>query len=383
MQKALRVTAFAAVTLTTLASVPAQADIKVGIILALTGPNSSLGIPYRKGLEVVLPKEIGGEKVNVIVLDDTSDPSAAVRNAHKLISEDKIDILIGPSNTPAAFAVGNVTFEAKVPEISLSPVDLGPAKSDWLFTVPQPGNIWILPIMEDLKKRGVKTVAFIGFSDPWGDLCFNALKEVAGKYGVTIVGEERYARTDNSVTGQVLKILAAKPDAIFVGASGTPGALPHLALTERNWTGPTYGSPAVFNKDFARIGGGAIENVMAVTGPVGAWEQLPDSNPIKKVSGEFTKTYEAANGAGSANGFSAYSYDAVLMFNDAAPRALKKAKPGTPEFRTALRDEMRAIKELVGTQGIYNFKAGSPYGVDQRSAILVKVEKGNWKLVSQ
>lgn len=358
----------------------AQADIKVGLILALTGPNSSLGIPYRKGLEF-LPKEIAGEKVDVTVLDDGSDPSAAVRNAHKLISEDKIDILIGPSNTPAAFAVANVTFEAKVPEISLSPVDLGLEKSAWLFTVPQPGNIWILPIMEDIKKRGLRNVAFIGFSDPWGDLCYQAIKAAAPNYGVTIVADERYARSDNSVTGQVLKMLAAKPDAIFVGASGTPGALPHLALAERNWKGPTYGSPAVFNKAFASIGGGAIEGVMAVTGPVGAWEQLPDSNPIKKVSNEFVKAYESANGAGSANGFAAYSYDAILMFKDAASRAVKKAKSGTPEFRAALRDEIRNIKELVGTQGVYTFKPGTPYGVDKRSVILVKVENGVWKLV--
>lgn len=363
-----------------LLSAPASAEIRIGLVLALTGPNASLGIPYRKGLEL-LPKEVGGEKVNVIVLDDTSDPSAAVRNAHKLISEEKVDIIIGPSNTPAAFAVSAVTNESKVPEISLSPVDPGPGKSDWLFTVPQPGNIWILPIVEDIKKRGLKNVAFIGFSDPWGDLCFNALKEVAGKYGINIVAEERYARTDNSVTGQVLKMMAAKPDAIFVGASGTPGALPHVALADRNWTGPTYGSPAVFNKDFVRIGGPAIEGVMAVTGPVGAWEQLPESNPIKAVSAEYTKAYEGANGAGSANGFSAYSFDAVKMFNDAAPRAIKKAKPGTPEFRTALRDELRNIKELVGTQGVYTFKPGTPYGVDQRSVVLVKVEKGNWKLV--
>jgi branched-chain amino acid transport system substrate-binding protein len=360
----------------------AHADMNVGVILSLTGPNSSLGIPYRKGLEA-LPKEVGGHTVNVIYLDDGSDPSAAVRNAHKLISEDKIDILIGPSNTPAAFAVSNVTFESRVPEISLSPVDLGPAKSDWLFTIPQPGDIWILPIMEDIKKRGLKNVGFIGFSDPWGDLCLNALKAIAPKYGVTIVAEERYARTDNSVTGQVLKILAAKPDAIFVGASGTPGALPHVALAERNWSGPTYGSPAVFNKDFARIGGGAIEGVMAVTGPVGAWDQLPDTNPIKKVSSEFVKLYEGANGPGSSNGFAAYSYDAVLIFKDAAERAVKKAKPGTPEFRAAMRDEIRNVKDLVGTQGIYNFKPGSPYGVDNRSVILVKVDKGAWKLVSQ
>jgi branched-chain amino acid transport system substrate-binding protein len=365
---------------TSFAAGPASADITVGVILALTGPNSSLGIPYRRGLEA-LPKEVGGEKVNVIYLDDTSDPSTAVKNAQKLISDNKIDLLIGPSNTPAVFAVAPIMNNAKVPQISLSPVELNAKDSEWIVTIPQPGSIWILPILKDMQKRGVKTAAFIGFSDPWGDLCFNAFKEAAPRYGISIVAEERYARTDNSVTGQTLKLLAAKPDAIFVGGSGTPGALPHIALAERRWTGPTYGSPAVFNKDFLRLGGPAVENVMAVTGPVGAYEQLPDTNPIKKVSAEFVKSYEAANGAGSANGFAAYSYDAVQIFKAAAEKAVTKAKGGTPEFRQAFRDAIRENREIIGTQGIYNFKPDSPYGVDERAIILVKAEKGAWKLV--
>src|SRR5690606_5588919 len=183
-------------------------------------------------------------------------------------------------------------------------------------------------------------------------------------------------RTDNSVSGQVLKMLSKKPDAIFVGASGTPGALPHVALAERNWSGPTYGSPAVFNKEFLRLGGAAVENVMAVTGPVGAYDQLPDSNPIKAVSAAFVKDYEAANGAGSSNGFAAYSHDAAKIFQVTAEKALAKAKPGTQEFRDAFRDAWRETKEIVGTQGIYNFKPGSPYGVDERSIVLVQVNKG-------
>ena len=357
-----------------------SADITVGINLALTGPNASLGIPYRKGLEA-LPKEIAGEKVKLIVLDDASDPSAAVRNARKLIDEEKVDFIFGPSNTPAGIALGNVTFDAQVPTIALAPVDLGPQKSEWLFTIPQPERIWMRPILDDMKRRGAKTVGFIGFSDPWGDLCFNGLKALAPEYGIQIVGEERYARADTSVTGQVLKLLGAKPDVIFVGGSGTPGALPHIALAERGWKNPTYATPGVFNKDFARLGGGAIEGVLAVTGAVGAFDQLPDSNPIKKVAAEFVKWYEGANGAGTANGFAAFSYDAVLIASAASERALKKAKPGTQEFRTAFRDEMRNTKELVGTNGVYNFKAGSPYGVDERSVILVQVNKGVWRLV--
>ncbi len=360
---------------------PAQADINIGVVLALTGPNSSLGIPYRKGLEVALPKEVKGEKVNLIILDDASDPANALKNTQKLINDSKVDLIIGPSNTPAVFAIAPVTKAAKVPEIALSPVELKPEDADWIITIPQPGSVWIVPIVKDMVKRGVKTAAFIGFSDPWGDLCFNAFKAAAAANKIEIVAEERFARTDNSVSGQVLKMLSKKPDAIFVGASGTPGALPHVALAERNWSGPTYGSPAVFNKEFLRLGGAAVENVMAVTGPVGAYDQLPDSNPIKAVSAAFVKDYEAANGAGSSNGFAAYSHDAAKIFQVTAEKALAKAKPGTQEFRDAFRDAWRETKEIVGTQGIYNFKPGSPYGVDERSIVLVQVNKGVWKLV--
>jgi branched-chain amino acid transport system substrate-binding protein len=363
-----------------LATAEAKAEIKIGVDLALTGPNASLGIPYRKGLDA-LPKEVGGEKVSVIVLDDASDPSTAVKNAQKLINDENVDLIIGPSNTPAVFAIAPVAASSHVPEIALSPVELQPKEAEWVVTIPQPGNIWIQPILKDMAKRGVKTAAFIGFSDPWGDLCFNAFKDAAPAYNIKIVADERYARTDNSVTGQVLKVLSKKPDAIFVGASGTPGALPHLALAERRWNGPTYGSPAIFNKDFLRLGGAAVENVMAATGPVGAYEELPDSNPIKAVSAAFTKSYEAANGPGSANGFSAYSYDAAQIFTKAAPLALSRAKPGTQQFRDAFRDALRETPEIVGTQGVYNFKPGTPYGVDERSAVLVKAEKGTWKLV--
>ena len=360
---------------------PAQADIKIGVVLALTGPNASLGVPYRKGFEL-MPKEIGGEKVQLIFLDDASDPSAAVRNAQKLIADDNIDLLLGGSNTPASQAMANITSREQIQQIAVAPAAHPADKNRFLITIPQPADLWVGALVKDMLNKKVKTVAFIGFSDPWGDICYNALKEVGEKAGLQIVTNERYARADTSVTGQVLKIIAAKPDAILVGGSGTPGALPHIALAERNYKGPVYATPGVFNKDYLRVGGKSVEDVVAVTGPIGAHEQLPASNPIKKVSEEFIKKYEDINGKGSWNGFSAFAYDAVLTIQDAIPRALKKAKPGTAEFRKALRDEIRAVNELVGTNGVYSFKEGSSYGVDERSVILVQVKSGDWKLVA-
>ena len=360
---------------------PAQADIKIGVVLALTGPNASLGVPYRKGFEL-MPKEIGGEKVQLIFLDDASDPSAAVRNAQKLIADDNIDLLLGGSNTPASQAMANITSREQIQQIAVAPAAHPADKNRFLITIPQPADLWVGALVKDMLNKKVKTVAFIGFSDPWGDICYNALKEVGEKAGLQIVTNERYARADTSVTGQVLKIIAAKPDAILVGGSGTPGALPHIALAERNYKGPVYATPGVLNKDYLRVGGKSVEDVVAVTGPIGAHEQLPASNPIKKVSEEFIKKYEDINGKGSWNGFSAFAYDAVLTIQDAIPRALKKAKPGTAEFRKALRDEIRAVNELVGTNGVYSFKEGSSYGVDERSVILVQVKSGDWKLVA-
>lgn len=357
---------------------PAQADIKIGVVLALTGPNASLGVPYRKGVDL-FPKEIGGEKVQLIVLDDASDPSTAVKNAQKLISDDNIDILIGGSNSPASQAMAAVTSKAGVQQVSLAPAGYAADKNNWLIAMPQPADIWARALVKDMQKRGVKTIAYIGFSDPWGDIAYNGIKEAAEKAGLQIVTNERYARSDTSVAGQILKIIAAKPDAVMVGGSGTPGALPHIALAERGFKGPVYATPGVFNQDFLRVGGKSLEDTVGVTGPIGGHDQLPDSNPIKKVSEDFIKKYEDINGKGSWNSFASFAYDGNLVLAAAIEKALKKGKPGTPEFRKAVRDEVRSVKELVGTNGVYHFPEGTSYGVDDRSVILVQVKNGQWK----
>jgi branched-chain amino acid transport system substrate-binding protein len=360
-------------------STNALADINIGVILALTGPNSSLGIPYRKGLDL-LPKEIGGQKVNLILLDDASDPSTAVRNAQKLISEDKVDLIIGPSNSPAGFAVREVANKANVLQIAVAPVDAKGSDADWLITLPQQAEVWIIPIAKDMKARGVKRVGFIGFSDPWGDISLGALKAGQAMGGYEIVADERYARADTSVSGQILKVLAAKPDAIMVGGSGTPGALPHIALAERGFKGPQYTTPGVFNPDFLRLGGKALDGVMGAVGPVYAAGQLPASHPVRNQALDFIAKFKAINEDRGPNAFHAHSYDAVLIVQEIGKRALAKAKPGTQEFRSALRDEAYSLKELVGVHGVFNFKKGNPYGLDERGVVLMTVKDGTWKL---
>lgn len=356
------------------------AQVKVGVITGATGPGASLGIPYKNTFSV-LPKTLGGQPVQYVVMDDATDPTNAVRLARKLIVEDKVDLLIGSSSVPAATAITDVAAELKTPQLALSPVGGAASKNPWVFSIPQPVNVMMGAVAENMKASGIKTVGYIGFSDSWGDLVLAGLKANADAAGIKITAEERYGRLDTSVAGQVLKVLAANPDAVVIGGSGTPGALPQMTLSERGYKGRIYHNHGVINKDFLRVGGKSLEGAMAPTGPVMVAEQLPDTNVTKKVSLEFTKAYEGAFGPGSRNAFAAYSYDAYLLADQAVAAASKKAKPGTPEFRQAIRDALESTKELVGTHGVYNMTPTDHAGVDNRARVLVKVEAGDWKLV--
>jgi branched-chain amino acid transport system substrate-binding protein len=377
-----RTLASIALGLTTLGAASTwAADLKVGFITSLSGPVSSLGIPYEKGMKAALAykSELAGRKIQVVQLDDASDPSTAARNARKMIEEDKVDIIIGTAGSPGALAIAAVARETKTPLISIANANLNGEEGAWMVTLPQPAPLMVTAVVERMKKSGVKTVGFIGFSDAWGDLVYDALLKAAPDAGIKVVSNERYARADSSVTGQVLKIVAQRPDAVITGTSGTPGALPYLALAERGYKGLIYGTHALINPDFVRVGGASVEGLLAPTGPVVVAEQLPDSNPMRKAAMDYRAAYQKANGAVPTDAFSAYTFDAWLLLLDAASRT--KGEPGTPQYRVALRDAVVNTKELVGTHSVYNFKPDNRYGSDDRSRVIVKLEKGQWKLV--
>jgi branched-chain amino acid transport system substrate-binding protein len=365
-------------------AVPARADVTIGLITSMSGPISSIGVPYSKGIATGIAQigEVGGQKIKLVQLDDASDPSAAARAAHKLIEEDKIDILMGAAGSPPTLAAYGIAYEAKVPMIVIANILVEGERGDWQITVPQPAPLMVAADVDNMKKAGIKTVAYIGYSDAWGDLVYDALMKTAPAAGIQVITNERYARADTSVTAQILKIVAARPDAVLTGGSGTPGALPHIALADRGYRGPEYSTHAIINKEFVRVGGAAVDGVIAPTGPVVVAEQLPESNPIRQVALDFRKIYEKVNNEPSGDAFAAYAYDGWLIFVDTAKRALATgAKPGTPEFRKAMRDAMVTTKDVVGTHAVYNFKPGERYGVDERSRVMVKLDKGVWKLL--
>jgi branched-chain amino acid transport system substrate-binding protein len=358
----------------------ARADITVGVTLSATGPAASLGQP-EKNTFALLPQTIAGEKVKLVVLDDGSDPSRATSNTQKLILDSRADVLIGSSTVPTSLAAAAKAAEGKVALLTMAPIVAPADVAPWVFVTPQSTALMAAEVIRQLKAAKTKTVAFIGYADPYGDDWLKNITQLAQAAQIKLVATERFNRADTSVMGQALKLIAARPDAVFIAASGTPSVLPAATLVERGFRGRIYQSHGSANRDFLRVGAKNVEGTVLPVGPILVAEQLPDDHPSKKVALAYVKLYEDAHGQGSRSTFGGHAYDAFLLVQRAAEEAIKKAKPGTAEFRKALRDALEHTKDLVGTHGVFTMSPANHNGLDQRSVVTVKVEDGGWKLV--
>jgi branched-chain amino acid transport system substrate-binding protein len=352
-------------------------EIVIGITITTTGPGAALGIPERNALEFV-PKEIGGVPLKLIVLDDGGDPTNATTNARRFVTESKADIIMGSSITPPTVAVSNVANEAGIPHFGLAPFPITPERAKWSVDMPQPVPIMGKVLYEHMKAHNVKTVGYIGYSDSYGDLWFKDFNTQGVPMGMTLADEERFARPDTSVTGQVLKLVAANPDAILVGASGTAAGLPQTELRERGYRGLIYQTHGAASMDFIRIAGKAAEGVIMASGPVMSPETQPDSALTKKPGLALVTAYEAKFGPNSRSQFAGHSFDAFEVLKRVIPVALKTAKPGTPEFREAIRQAFLTEREIPASQGVYNFTEKDRYGLDDRSRIILTVKDGKY-----
>ena len=357
----------------------AQADITVGVVLPLTGPASGLGIPMNNGFKL-WPDTIAGEKVKVIVLDDATDPTKGVQNARRLVTEDKVDLLMGSGATPVAIPMADVAAESKTPHLALSPAPLPPGKDTWTFRLPQSNGVMANAIVAHMQKAGVKTVGFIGYTDAYGESWLQEITPRLEKAGIKLVATERFARADTSVTGQALKLTSANPDAMVIVASGSGAAMPQLARVERGYKGKVYQTHAAATRDLMRVGGKAVEGTYVSSGPVVVAEQLPASHPSKAQGLKFVEGYEKLFGAGSRNQLAAHAYDGHLLLTQAVPVALKKGKPGTPEFRAALRDAIESAQGLAVSHGVLDYSAKDHWGFRPDTGVIMKVVNGDWKL---
>lgn len=362
-----------------LVSGAAMADITIGVSLPLTGPASGLGIPMKNQL-ALWPQSIAGEKLKVIVLDDATDPTNGVKNASRFITDEKVDLILGSAATPVAIAMAAVAMEGQTPQLMASPAQLPPGKDAWSFRLPQSNAVMSHAVVEHMKKQGVKTVGFLGYTDAYGEGWLKDFTPIAEKAGIKVVAVERFARTDTGVTAQALKLTSANPDAMLIVASGSGAAMPHKAVIERGYKGKIYQTHAAATRDLMRIGGKDVEGSYVVSGPVIAPEQLPDSHPSKKLALDFVQKYEKAYGPGSRNQFAGHSYDALVVLEKTIPVALKKAKPGTKEFRAALRDAIETMGRTNFAHGVMNWTKDDHWGYTNETGVIVKVVNGDWKV---
>ena len=372
----------AALALSCLASA-ALAQVKIGVTLSTTGPAVSLGVPEKNTI-ALLPRTIGGQSVEYLVLDDASDTSAAVVNTRRLITESKVDAVIGSTTTPNTLAMIDVLAEGETPAISLASsariIEPMNAKKAWMFKTPQTDTMMVLAILEHAASKGMKTMAYIGFNDALGEAFYAEFEKFASTRSIKIVASERYAPRDTSVTAQVLKIVATNPDMVVIGASGTPAVLPAKALVERGYKGAVYFNHGVANNDFLRVGGKDVEGAYVPTSPVLVAAALPADHPAKAVALDYIKRYEAVNGPGSVSAFGSYTWDAGLLLNTAIPVALKRGQPGTREFRAALREALENVHDLHVSNGVVNMSKTDHLGLDQRARVIVRIVNGAWKL---
>jgi branched-chain amino acid transport system substrate-binding protein len=369
----------AAAAATALAATAALAQITIGVSVPLTGPGSGLGIPMSNGVKM-WPATVAGEKLKVVILDDATDPTKGVQNARRFISEDKADLILGSGVTPVAIAMADVAAESKTVQLALSPIGLPPGKDAWTFRMPQSNGVMAIAMVNHMQKSGVKTAGFLGYTDAYGEQWLEAVRPLLDKAGIKLLAVERFARADTSVTAQALKLNAANPDAMIIVASGSGAAMPQLGLVERGYKGTFYQTHAAATRDLMRVGGKAVEGTFVTAGPVVVAEQLPDGHPSKALGVRFNAEYEKIHGAGLRNQFAAHSYDAFLMLEKVVPVALRKGRPGTPEFRAALKDALETTPALAVTHGVLDYTPADHWGYRPDTGVVMKVVNGDWKL---
>lgn len=359
----------------------AQKPYTIGVITALTGPAAAIGVPLSQGLKVAHAHwpEINGREVRIIEMDSTTDPTVAARDARKLIEEDHVDVLIGAPIAPSAMAISPIASAHKTPFLDVSQVGPYNAANAWTTNITPSADVFIGKIAERMKRNGVHTIGYLGFSDAWGDVVYkHLLSSVKQLGGMRVVGTERYARSDTSVTGQVLRILAKHPDAVMTGTDGAPGALPYRELARLGYRGQIYGTPAIMNLGFTKTVGSAGNGLVDDAGPLQVAEELPASNPSKAISLQYMKLYEQTFHVPLASAYSGYTFDAYLVLKHALEKVGPDVQPGTVAFRTALKDAIQRTRGVDGTQGSYAFRPGHMYGVLPDSILIVKLKDGQW-----
>lgn len=382
IQNIVRAVAFAACSF---ASMQAHAQVKIGVITSGTGPMALIGIPQNNSV-ALLPKQIGDQSIKYIPLDDKSATASTVTAFKKLVNEEKVDAIIGPSGSPNAMAVIPFAAETGTPVLTLvggaAVVLPMTAEKKWMFKPSQNDDIIAQALVDEMVRRGVKTLGLILAADAFGESWNQEMAGLTKRNGIEIVVTERFQRQDASVTGQSLRVAMAKPDAVLIAAPGGAAVLPQATLFDQGYKGQIYQTHGAAMDGFLKLGGKKVEGTILAASLMLVVDEISDEHPSKKIAMAYIDEYKKLYGQVPAT-FGAAVYDSGLLLEQAIPVALKTAQPGTAEFRAALRDALEQVKELPATQGVYNITPADHSGFDERGRVLITVEGGKWKLLRE
>jgi branched-chain amino acid transport system substrate-binding protein len=360
----------------------AQAQIKIGSVLSVTGGASFLGDPEKRTLEIYVEQinaagGIAGKKIELIVYDDASNPNQARTFATRLIEQDKVDALLAGSTTASAMAIIPLAEEAQIPLINFAGAvqAVHPVKK-WNFKTPHTDLMACEKIFEDMKKRGLTKIAMISGADAFGKSMRDQCMTVTGKYGIEVLHEETYQPRDNDMTPQLTNIKSKAG----VQAVLNPGFGQGPAIVTRNYkqlgiTAPLYQSHGVGSKQFIELATpAAAEGVRLPAAALLVAEKLPDSDPQKKVVVDYKKTYESKTGQ-PVSTFGGHAYDGLMILVEAMKRAggADKAK---------VRDEIEKTKNFMGTGGVVNMSPTDHLGLDLSAFRMLEIKNGDWTLVN-
>ncbi|GAB4296333.1 MAG: ABC transporter substrate-binding protein [Desulfuromonadia bacterium] len=356
----------------------AAEPIRVGALFAITGPASFLGEPERNTLEMLVKEAntkggIKGHRVELVVYDTQGDATKAVQLATKLIKNDRVSVIVGPSTTGETMAVIPIAEKEKIPLISCAAgIKITEPVKKWVFKTPPNDHVAAEKIYNHLLSKKKKTVALLTVTDGFGSSGREQLKELARAKGITIVADETYGPKDTDMTPQLTKIKGTRAEAIICWGTNPGPAIVTRNVKQLGITIPLYQSHGVASKKYIELSGKEnAQGVLLPAGKLAIYDKISKKDPQYKLLKEYDAAYRREYGV-EASTFGGYAYDAFLMISE----AVKSAGPSPEQIRTGL----EGVRKLTSISGIFSLSPSNHNGLDLSAFEMVTITNGDWEL---
>ena len=369
------VIALLAISLTVIPAASAE-TVKIGAILAVTGPASFLGGPEARTMEMLVEQTnaaggINGKKVELIIKDSGANPEKAISFAKQLIEEEKVVAVLGPSTSGETMKIKKIFEEAGTPLVSCAAAEVivNPV-AKYVFKTPQKDSFAAQKIFQTMKDMGISKIAVLAGNTGFGKAGKAQLLKIAPTMGIEVVEAEVYDKKSKDLSAVVAKIKANKDVQAVVNWSIVPAqAIVAKNMRQAGWDVPLFQSHGFGNIKYVEVAGAAAEGIIFPAGRLLVADQLPQGHPQKALLIDYKTAYEGKYKE-AASTFGGHGYDAYII----AKAAIEKA--GTDKAK--IRDEIEKIKGLPGTGGVFNFSTEDHNGLDIDSFVMITVKDGKF-----